>query len=71
MMEKQEFPHVVTIKPKAGVLVVTNALRMDDARKWCRQQVQKGNWQTREGWDYTEFKFVDSKDATMFALRWS
>lgn len=40
-----------------------------NAEQWCVKNC-KGSWRASSNWDYTEFKFSDHKDATIFALKW-
>lgn len=68
---RREFPHVVTIRAETSERYFHHDHKVAQANTWCRKQFGKGNFRCQSDWDYSMFKFISEKHATLFALKWS
>ena len=68
---RREFPHRVTVKPRAGERYFEHDNRVDGGRFWCRRQLKKNSWRSTELWDEAIFYFANERDAAFFALKWT
>ncbi len=66
-LKKELWPHKVTVKQNWTQRDITTM------EIWLGQQLGtfKGRWNIVQMADKVDFYFKDSKDATLFALRWS
>ena len=65
---KREFKYVITIVAKHGVKYYKHDIKIFDAMDWCRKHIKE--YRTNVDFDKTDFYFNDSKDATLFSLKW-
>jgi hypothetical protein len=66
---KREHIHVITISTPDSSQYYLHDEKVVKAVKWCKKKC-KGTWSIDSFWDYTEFKFSNHRDATIFALKW-
>ena len=65
---KREFKYVITIVAGRGMIYYKHDMKIIDAMDWCRKHIKE--YRTNIDFDKTDFYFNDSKDATLFSLRW-
>ena len=65
---KREFKYVITITAGRGMIYHMHDMKIIDAMDWCSKHIKE--YRADIGFDKTDFYFNDSKDATLFSLKW-
>ena len=65
---KREFKYVITITAGRGMIYYKHDMKILDAISWCNEHIKEHRVNVE--FDKTDFYFNDSKDATLFSLRW-
>lgn len=65
------YKHTVTVINKAGESWTRYDMRVDAAIDWCKTNCNEDEFKIRHLFDYTDYYFVDGKQATLFALKFA
>ena len=65
---KREFKYVITINAQLGFNYHHHDMKISDATEWCDKHIKE--YKKSIDFNKTDFYFNDSKDATLFSLRW-
>lgn len=65
---KREFKYVITINAQFGFRYLDYDMKVSDASEWCDKHIKE--YRTNIEFNKTDFYFNDSKDATLFSLKW-
>ena len=63
------FPHTIKLIATTYNPYYVHDEKIEEANKWCRKKF-KDKYRAITGWDHAEFKFLDERDAVVFALKW-